>query len=100
MDNRHRELHGALLDAQLLADVYLAMSGGQGDLGLLGQAVVRKQEKVTLSSTQRHIPIIRATETELALHQQLLTEIGKASKGVVMFHNVDSINTDTHGEVN
>ena len=34
VDNSHRDLHGALLDAQLLADVYLAMTAGQGDLGL------------------------------------------------------------------
>ena len=34
VDNRHRELHGALVDAYLLADVYLAMTAGQGDLGL------------------------------------------------------------------
>ena len=40
VDNSHRELHGALLDAQLLADVYLAMTGGQGDLGFGGADVV------------------------------------------------------------
>jgi DNA polymerase-3 subunit epsilon len=34
VDNAHRKLHGALLDAELLADVYLAMTAGQGDLGL------------------------------------------------------------------
>ena len=36
IDNSHRELHGALLDARILADVYLAMTGGQGALALSG----------------------------------------------------------------
>ena len=46
IDNRHREMHGALIDAQLLTDVYLAMTAGQADLGLVMDTELRARPTV------------------------------------------------------
>ncbi len=71
VNNAHRELHGALLDAELLAEVYLRMTGGQSVLSLdseessdsdTGETVVKK-----LSADRKPIKIIRANEEELAV---------------------------------
>lgn len=82
IDNRHRELHGAMLDAQLLADVYLAMSGGQGDLGLinapLAAATARAGQRPVSDSPLR---VRRANALEQAAHETRLQAIDKASKG-------------------
>lgn len=82
IDNRHRELHGALLDAQLLADVYLAMTGGQGDLGLASAPAAVASRPVAAQSIARPpLRVRRANETEAALHETRLQAIDKASKG-------------------
>lgn len=82
IDNRHRELHGALLDAQLLADVYLAMTGGQGDLGLAGApAAVVSALAVVQSGARRPLRVRGANAAETALHEARLQAIDKASKG-------------------
>ena len=85
IDNSQRELHGALLDAELLAEVYLYMTGGQVGLGLgdegsseqgsglTGQAIRR------LSADRNKSKVIRATEAELTAHRKRLEEIKKAS---------------------
>jgi DNA polymerase III subunit epsilon len=82
VDNTHRELHGALLDAELLADVYLAMTAGQGDLGLAaagGYVPIR----ATLTATARlALKVLAASAQELAAHAARLTAIDKASKGL------------------
>ncbi|HZW51356.1 MAG TPA: DNA polymerase III subunit epsilon, partial [Rudaea sp.] len=80
-DNRHRELHGALLDAQLLADVYLAMTGGQGDLGLASAQAVAPARVATQFVARRPLRVRRADATEAALHAARLQAIDKASKG-------------------
>jgi len=81
IDNSHRELHGALLDARLLADVYLAMTGGQGDLMFAGaDAVV--QTRSTLFTTGRPAVRVRyADAAEVALHAARVAQIDNASKG-------------------
>jgi DNA polymerase-3 subunit epsilon len=85
VDNSRRTLHGALLDAEILAEVYVAMTRGQeslimdlGDdqatqLDISGQVHATGQRK-----TQR---ILQASDVELAEHAQLLTGIEKESKG-------------------
>ena len=82
VDNRHRELHGALVDAHLLADVYLAMTAGQGDLGL---AVELTQTATSVFSTQvvaaAALRVVRADRAELEAHARRLQAIGKASGG-------------------
>jgi len=82
VDNAHRELHGALLDAELLADVYLAMTAGQVDLGLAA-AVAYVPIRATLTATARvALKVLAASAQELAAHASRLTAIDKASKGL------------------
>src|SRR5688572_5987682 len=81
VDNSHRELHGALLDAQILLDVYLAMTGGQTTL-FLGDA-----SQTNVSAVIEHLPIrprgelrvVRASAEELEAHARSLAAIDKAS---------------------
>ena len=80
VDNSHRDLHGALLDAQLLADVYLAMTGGQGDLGFASENV----GSVRIAIVPGARPSLRvrvADAAELALHEARLARLDAASKG-------------------
>jgi DNA polymerase III subunit epsilon len=83
IDNSHRELHGALLDAQLLVDVYLAMTAGQGDLGLgvRDGASDRRRLNVPSDANRPALVVRRADATELAAHELRLAAIGTASKG-------------------
>jgi len=77
IDNSGRELHGALLDAELLADVYLAMTGGQATLGL--EAESRTGESGAAGPVQvvrrGPIPVIRANSDEIGAHEGRLREI-------------------------
>ncbi len=75
IDNTHRELHGALLDAHLLGLVYLAMTGGQGSLfDLLDEPVTQEgngattEQQAPMVKRQRNGFILKATEEELAAH--------------------------------
>lgn len=80
IDNSHRELHGALLDAEILADVYLAMTGGQFSLlDFDEQSSDKKQQIIRLSADREKINIIRCTGHELEAHQQRLNAIENAS---------------------
>lgn len=85
VDNSQRDLHGALLDAEILADVYLLMTGGQTDLSLGGSQSNKEEgsegaaEIRRLSSSRKPLPIIMATDDELVLHQQKLVSINKSS---------------------
>lgn len=78
VDNSGRELHGALLDAEILADVYLAMTGGQTALALEGAPQMNK----TADSGRAHFagnlefPVIRADKKELKEHQRWLDLLG------------------------
>jgi DNA polymerase-3 subunit epsilon len=88
IDNSRRELHGALLDARILAEVYLAMTGGQSALEL---AESRAPVVAALSVPQRAsrpsaaLPVVLPGEAELAVHEQLLQRVAKASGGRVLF---------------
>jgi DNA polymerase-3 subunit epsilon len=82
VDNTHRELHGALLDAELLADVYLAMTAGQGDLGLAA-ASAQVPIRATITATARvALKVLAASARELAAHAARLAAIDDASKGL------------------
>lgn len=87
IDNTHRELHGALLDAELLADVFLAMTGGQSSL-LLEMEPAEEAATVTIEEDRprslRSFPpltVIRASEQEEAAHSKRLEAIAKSSGG-------------------
>ncbi len=79
VNNKHRDLHGALLDSELLAEVYLRMTGGQSALSLesdessaTGSAgrVVKK-----LSANRKPIKIIQASDDELKAHQVIVEKM-------------------------
>ncbi|HMV71132.1 MAG TPA: DNA polymerase III subunit epsilon [Pseudomonadales bacterium] len=87
VDNSQRELHGALLDAEILADVYLSMTGGQTALELGGDAQTLV-DGGTPEAQIRRLPagrprmrVVTANAEEVAAHQQRLQEIAKASGG-------------------
>jgi DNA polymerase III subunit epsilon len=97
IDNSHRELHGALLDARILADVYLAMTGGQVGLALdelvaggfadgLGQVRALLRPAIPLV-------VIRASADEMGLHQSMLQTIAKASKGRCLWQALEAVAT-------
>jgi DNA polymerase III subunit epsilon len=83
IDNTQRQLHGALLDAQILAEVYLAMTGGQ--VVLLAQPDSAQHIKNTeirrIDKNRSRLPVIMPTTEELALHEQRLATIEKKSGG-------------------
>ena len=82
VDNSQRELHGALLDAEILADVYLAMTGGQTrlQLGTEEQLVTATEHRArTFDKNRAPLKVIRADSEELAAHQQRLEVIDKES---------------------
>ena len=78
VSNAHRKLHGALLDAELLADVYLAMTRGQDSLEIVSTASSNAAQ-VTLSGDwpPRGLRVMQASEDERLAHDTLLADIGK-----------------------
>lgn len=83
VDNSQRDLHGALLDARLLADVYLYMTAGQGDLGLASNATSdqRSASQRPIAAGELRLRIVRATDAEQAAHQLRIAALDKAFKG-------------------
>ena len=84
IDNSARDLHGALLDAEILAEVYLAMTGGQVRLSLDGMtetSMGKTDKPKPVNKDRSPLKVIRATETELAAHTERLGAIDKASNG-------------------
>jgi DNA polymerase-3 subunit epsilon len=82
VDNRGRDLHGALLDAQLLTEVYLAMTGGQGDLGFSAAPAEILAPGMAASIIVRPPLRVRyAGADELAAHTAQLARLNAASKG-------------------
>jgi len=82
IDNTHRELHGALLDAEILAQVYLAMTGGQVSLSLAGEdeAGLNGEEHIRKINRQGGVGIVlRADADELKAHQEQLAFIEKSA---------------------
>lgn len=86
IDNTHRDLHGALIDAALLAEVYLAMTRGQESL-IMDAAV--QDNKVSNEDIAGDFPMdvmVRfATQEEVAAHEACLDDIGKKLKGPVIW---------------
>ena len=80
VDNSSRTLHGALLDAEILADVYLAMTGGQVDLGLsLEPAKPVEDDEGFEHMEHPALFVLKASDEELAHHQIRLDDITKQS---------------------
>ncbi len=87
IDNSHRNLHGALLDAEILADVYLIMTGGQTALALAVEE--DKEDEVAdidigdLDINAAELPVIHASGDELSAHEKMLELIDKKSDGAI-----------------
>ncbi|MDO8908849.1 MAG: DNA polymerase III subunit epsilon [Pseudohongiella sp.] len=83
VDNSQRDLHGALLDAEILADVYLLMSGGQTDLSLGSEeAETEMDQEARVQQINREglsLTVVSAQPAEIEAHQQLLARIHKSS---------------------
>jgi len=79
VDSRHRTLHGALLDARLLAEVYLAMTRGQESLVIELDAPVAAAAPGTEADRSR-LRVVRASVEELAAHEAVLDGVDKAAK--------------------
>jgi DNA polymerase III subunit epsilon len=83
IDNSKRTLHGALLDAELLGDVYLAMTRGQESL-IMDLDAPRAQDEIE-NAAPINLVIQYADETELAAHEAVLANIAKESKGAALW---------------
>jgi DNA polymerase-3 subunit epsilon len=93
VDNTGREFHGALLDAQLLADVYLAMTGGQATLLLdqgAGGAAVQQLAVRPVAREGLNLAVIRASAGELAEHERYLALLDKQSGGKTLWRRLGS----------
>jgi DNA polymerase-3 subunit epsilon len=91
IDNAHRTLHGALLDTELLAEVYFAMTRGQDSL--LGDdhvAAVRQPAVLNTDASRPKLRVLQANEEELSEHAQQLADIDKASKGACLWKQIES----------
>jgi len=91
IDNSHRDLHGALLDADLLLDVYLAMTGGQGAL-ILDEEQEQPGHKSTTRRASRpsgELRVLRATVEERAAHEGLLGILDQASGGRTVWRSLE-----------
>lgn len=90
VDNSHRGLHGALLDANLLADVYLALTSGQGHFGFDDEGgridVPAAAAEVRAAVRPR---VLRAAPAELAVHAMRLDTIEQASRGACLWLRLD-----------
>ena len=81
ISNKHRTLHGALLDAQLLAEVYLSMTRGQEDLTIdLVDYTVNTDAMGHTKALPSKLKLLKASVEECASHEKILLEIIKASK--------------------
>jgi len=89
IDNSHRELHGALLDAEILSDVYLMMTGGQTDLMFSAGASEGDANLVMLNLEQlgevdsQALSVVRATSAELSEHDVIMDLLDKKSDGAI-----------------
>lgn len=89
VDNSNRTLHGALLDAGLLAEVYIRMTRGQDSL------VIDANESsggdvfiAAIDFSQFELPVIAANDAEMAAHGVVLAELDKASGGKTLWKNL------------
>lgn len=80
VDNSGRQLHGALLDAELLAEVYLALTRGQESL-VMDLDALPSEQALAAAAERPPLRVLRASDAELADHQRVLQDIAKESKG-------------------
>jgi len=92
IDNSQRELHGALLDAEILADVYLAMTGGQVSLSLDSHVDSNGQRRSTIqrvSADRQPLVVVIADDAETQAHTARLDAIDKACHGSSVWRRLE-----------
>jgi DNA polymerase III subunit epsilon len=92
VDNSRRDLHGGLIDAQLLADVYLAMTSGQSALDLSFERVGEQRQQTVIVvpiALQVRPLVLRAANDELILHEQRLDALDKSAGGQSVWRQAD-----------
>jgi len=91
VDNSGRTLHGALLDAELLADVYINMTRGQDALLMEVESADPAHGNTKLADiSQLKLPVIKASEQELAQHEDVLAQLDKASGGKTVWRAAEN----------
>lgn len=91
VDNSGRTLHGALLDAELLADVYINLTRGQNALVMdVGSTAGDGGTMAVMDLSGFDLPLLLANEQETAAHESLLTDIDKASKGKTVWRVLEN----------
>ncbi|MEO7725877.1 MAG: DNA polymerase III subunit epsilon [Burkholderiales bacterium] len=90
IDHSARTLHGALLDANLLAEVYLAMTRGQDSLMIDAAPTPQARAETRRASGTLALIVLTATVEELAAHAQQLAEIDKASRGACVWQKLET----------
>jgi DNA polymerase-3 subunit epsilon len=93
IDNSHRTLHGALLDSEILADVYLLMTGGQTTLTLSSHQdqLNKSRNSAGIRRVKKTLPlkVIKASEAEINAHQERMEAIRKAAGGQAVWDKLD-----------
>lgn len=88
VDNSNRTLHGALLDAELLAEVYLGMTRGQESLMIEMTSDTQSAAMAAALTPSKPLIVLRASTEELALHDSLMAEIDATSKGACVWNKL------------
>ncbi len=95
ISNAHRVLHGALLDAELLADVYISMTRGQNSLTIDLENDQEAQQHA-LSIPLAPVLVLAATEQEQQLHEEILDQVDKDSKGKCLWRALEKAAGSKH----
>ncbi len=91
VDNSSRTLHGALLDAELLAEVYIHLTRGQDALLIdMGPADAGVLAEVAVDLRRFDLPVLQASEHELAAHEEVLAQLDKASGGQTVWRGLSA----------
>ena len=86
VDNSGRTLHGALLDAELLADVYINLTRGQNSLMMeIHGSGTGEDGAEQIDLTRYELPVLMANDSEVAAHEKVLADIDKSSKGKTVY---------------
>ena len=94
IDNAHRELHGALRDAELLVEVYLAMTRGQESLIIDLEPDSAAVRAAAVTRAPGALRSVRVSEAERAEHERVLAEIDKASGGATVWRKLEPVAAD------
>ncbi|MDI9333510.1 MAG: DNA polymerase III subunit epsilon [Cytophagales bacterium] len=88
VDNSGRKLHGALLDAELLADVYIGLTRGQDALLMDAASEQQTATAQTIDFSQFELITLQASESEIAEHEAMLLQLDKASSGKTIWRTL------------